>query len=127
MILITGATSFVGRALVSRLAVEHHAVCCLLRPSQRRQRLATGILFSTVSASMNDLPALRTAMQDVTAIVHLTAEEDLDREGALGQHVDDTANLITAAQDAGVQRLIYLSRLGPIARRPTRSSALEER
>lgn len=112
MILITGATSFVGRALVSRLAVERHAVRCLLRPSQRQQRLATGIHFSTVSASMSDLPALRTAMQDVTAIVHLTAEEDLDREGTLGRHVEDTANLITAAEDAGVRRFVYLSRLG---------------
>jgi len=112
MILITGATSFVGRALVSRLVAERHDVCCLLRPSQRKQRLATGILFSTVSASMSDLPALRTAMQDVTAIVHLTAEEDLDREGTLGRHIEDTSNLITAAKDAGVHRFIYLSRLG---------------
>jgi len=112
MILITGATSFVGRALVSRLVAERRDVRCLLRPSQRKQRLATGVLFSTVSASMSDLPALRTAMQDVTAIVHLTAEEDLDREGTLGRHIEDTANLITAAKDAGVRRFIYLSRLG---------------
>jgi uncharacterized protein YbjT (DUF2867 family) len=112
MILITGATSFVGRAVVTRLVAERLDVRCLLRPSQRKQRLATGILFSTVSGSMGDLPALRTAMQDVTAIVHLTGEEDLDREGALRSHVQDTSNLITAAQDAGVRRFIYLSRLG---------------
>ena len=112
MILITGATSFVGRAVVSRLVAERRDVRCLLRPSQRKQRLATGILFSTVSASMGDLPALRTTMQDVTAVVHLTGEEDLDREGALRTHVEDTANLITAAQEAGVRRFIYLSRLG---------------
>ena len=112
MLLITGATSFVGRAVVSRLAVERREVCCLLRPSRREQRLATGILFSTVSANMNDLPALRTAMQDVSAIVHLTGEEDLDHGGTLQSHVEDTANLIAAAQEAGVRRFIYLSRLG---------------
>jgi uncharacterized protein YbjT (DUF2867 family) len=112
MILVTGATSFVGRVVVTRLAAERREVRCLLRPSQRRQRLATGILFSTVSASMSDLPALRTAMQDVTAIVHLTGEEDLDREGTLHNHTEDTANLIMAAQEAGVHRFIYLSRLG---------------
>ena len=112
MILITGATSFVGRAVVTRLVTERRDVRCLLRPSQRMQRLATGILFSTVSASMNDLPALRTSMQDVTAIVHLTGEEDLDRGETLQRHVEDTANLIEGAQDAGVSRFVYLSRLG---------------
>lgn len=109
MILITGATGFVGRAVVRRLTNEQHETTCLLRPSRREQRLATGVSFCTVSASMNDLPALRTAMQNVEVIVHMTGEEDLDREGILRNHVQDTANLITAAQETGVQRFIYLS------------------
>jgi uncharacterized protein YbjT (DUF2867 family) len=112
MILITGATGFIGRAVVRRLAGERHETTCLLRPSLREQRLATGVSFCTVSASMDDLPALRTAMQDVTAIVHMTGEEDLDREGILRHHVEDTINLVTAAQETGVRRFIYLSRLG---------------
>ena len=112
MILITGATGFVGRAVVHRLTTEQQNPICLLRPSQREQRLATGVSFSTVSASMDDLPALRTAMQDVTTIVHMTGEEDLDREGRLRNHVKDTANLITAAQETDTRRFIYLSRIG---------------
>ena len=112
MILITGATSFVGRAVVLRLAAEQRQMRCLLRPSRREQRLATGVPFSTVSASMGDLPALRTAMQGVTAIVHLTEEEDLRHERALRKYVEGTANLITAAQEADVRRLIYVSRVG---------------
>ena len=112
MVLITGATGFVGRAVVHRLAAESCEVRCLLRPSQHEQQLATGIPFSTVSADMNDLPALRTAMQDVTTVVHLTGEEDLDHGGTMRTHVEDTANLITAAQEAGTRRFIYLSRLG---------------
>ncbi len=112
MILITGATGFVGRAVVHQLATETREVRCLLRPSQREQQLATGTPFSTVAASLDDLPALRTAMQDVTALVHLTGEEDLDREGRMRSHVEDTQNLITTAQEAGTRRFIYLSRLG---------------
>jgi len=112
MILITDATNFVGRALVRRLATEYREVRCLLQPSQREQRLATDILFSTVSASMSDLPALRTAMQDVTAIVHLMREEDPDQEERLHRHAEDTATLVEAAHEAGVRRFIYLSHLG---------------
>ncbi len=112
MILIAGATGFVGRALVRQLAAEHRDVRCLLRPSRREQQLASGIPFSTVSASMSDLPALRTAMQDVTAVVHLTAEEDIYHGKTLQGHVQDTVNLIAAAKEADVSRFIYLSRLG---------------
>lgn len=112
MILITNATTFVGRALVSRLVVNQRQVCCLLRASRREQQLPTGLLFSTVSASMDDLPALRSAMQGVTAVIHLTGEFDLEQGGALHTHAEDTANLIEATREAGVRRFIYVSRLG---------------
>jgi uncharacterized protein YbjT (DUF2867 family) len=112
MILITGATSFVGRAVVRMLANEQNGVRCLLRPSRHEQQLPQGVCAAIVSASMNDLPALRTSMQDVRAIIHLAGDEDLDREGTLRDHLKDTANLIAAAHEAGVRRLVYLSRLG---------------
>jgi uncharacterized protein YbjT (DUF2867 family) len=112
MILITNATGFVGRAVVRRLAVEQTEVRCLLRPSRRVQRLPKGIAFSSVSASLDDLPALRTTMQDVTAILHLVGEDDPGQEPKLEHYAQYTANLIEAAHEAGVRRLIYLSRLG---------------
>jgi uncharacterized protein YbjT (DUF2867 family) len=112
MILITGATSFVGRTVVRMWANEQNDVRCLLRPSRHEQQLPSGVCAAIVSASMNDLPALRTSMQDVQAIIHLGGEEDLDRDGTLRNHLKDTANLIAAAHEVGVQRLIYLSRLG---------------
>jgi NADH dehydrogenase len=112
MILIAGATGFVGRALMCQLAAEHREVRCLLRPSRREQQLVPGIPLSTISASMGDLPALRTAMQDVTAVVHLTAAEDLYHGKTLSSHVQDTVNLIAAVKETDVSRFIYLSRLG---------------
>lgn len=112
MILITGATGFVGRAVVRRLVIEGCEVCCLLRPSRREQRLPADIIFSSVSASMDDLPALRAAMQGVAAVVHLAGEADLDQDVGLDGHAEDTANLIEATQEAGVRRFVYLSRLG---------------
>ncbi|MBN1977623.1 MAG: NAD(P)H-binding protein [Anaerolineae bacterium] len=112
MILITNATGFVGRAVVRRLVASQVRIRCLLRPSRREQRLPKGIAFSSVSASMDDLPALRTTMQDVTAILHLVGEDDPGQEPKLEHYAEHTANLIEAAREAGVRRFIYLSRLG---------------
>jgi uncharacterized protein YbjT (DUF2867 family) len=112
MILITNATGFVGRAVVRRLVASQVHVRCLLRPSRREQRLPKGIPFSSVSANMDDLPALRTTMQDVTAILHLVGEDDPGQEPRLEHYAQHTANLIEAAREAGVRRFIDLSRLG---------------
>ncbi len=112
MILISDATTFVGRALVRRLVINQREVRCLLRASRREQQLPTGLLFSTVSASMDDLPALRSAMQGVTAIVHLAGEFDLEQGGTLHTHAENTVNLVAAARETGVRRFIYVSRLG---------------
>lgn len=111
MILIAGATNFVGRAVARQLAAQGREIRCLVQPSRYQQQLPTDLSFSTVSASLSDAPALRTAMQDVTAVLHLTREEDYPHR-ALESHVEGTANLLEAAQVAGVTRLIYLSRLG---------------
>lgn len=112
MILVTNGTGFVGRAIVHRLVGEELQARCLLRPFRREQRLPKGVPFSSVSASLADLPALRTTMQDVTAIIHLTGEDDPAQLGLLEDHPQETINLIEAAQEVGVRRFVYVSRLG---------------
>ncbi len=95
-----------------RAVAESREVRCLLRPSRREQSLPPGAVVSAVSASLNDLPALRTAVGGVTAIIHLTGEEDLWNGGVQEDHVTGTANLIAVAQELEVRRFVCLSRLG---------------
>jgi uncharacterized protein YbjT (DUF2867 family) len=97
---------------VRRLAAEEIDMRCLLRPSRRTQWLPKGVAFSSISASLDDLPALRTTMQDVTAILHLIGEDAPGQEPKLERYAQHTTNLIEAAQEAGVRRLVFLSRLG---------------
>ncbi len=100
MILITDATRFVGRAMTRHLVSTDRAVCCLLQPSKKEQRLPTGIRCNTVAASMNNLPALRTSLQDVSAVVHSIAGDDLDQDEGGSNHLASTTTLVEAMRDA---------------------------
>jgi len=61
---------------------------------------------------MDDLPALRTTMQGVTAILHLVGDDDPGQRTPLDCYARHTTHLIEAAREAGVNRIVYLSRLG---------------
>ena len=112
MILVTGATSIIGRAIVRQLASDCLYALCLLRPEFGEQHLASGIPLSAVSADLGDPPALRAAMQHVSCVIHVIGEERFGSIGAFVEHTQGTANVIEAMQDAGVSRLVHLSRLG---------------
>lgn len=112
MILVTGATNFVGRRVVRQLAAEQYEVCCLVQTSRAEQQLPTDVTFSIISANLGEVATLRQAMQDVTAVIHLTREEERPEERTLVDHAAGTRNLLQAAQEGGVSRFVYLSRLG---------------
>ena len=112
MILVTNAITYVGRSVVRQLVVDQRQVRCLIQPSTRQLPLPKGVPFSAVSAQMRDVPALRAAMQDVTAVIHLTGEEAPGRDRTLEDHPSETACLIEAMRRSEVSRIVYISRLG---------------
>ncbi|MGD2177380.1 MAG: NAD(P)H-binding protein [Anaerolineae bacterium] len=112
MILVTSPTTFVGRAVIRRLAAENISTRCVLQPSRYEQQLPTEVTFAIASASFADVPALRSAMHGVTTVIHLARGEERLEERTLQDQPLETASLLKAAQEAGVTRLIYLSRLG---------------
>lgn len=112
MILVTGATNFVGREVVRELVAQGYEVCCLVETSQFEQQLPTDVTFSVVSADLGDGTGLDRALRGVSAVIHLTREEERPQERRLQDHVEGTRNLVASAKEAGVPRFIYLSRLG---------------
>lgn len=112
MILLTGATGFVGRVLMARLIEAEMEVRILLRPSTRSPQLPRGKRLHVTLAGLTDIRGLRAAMVGVDVVVHLASAERAGSRHLLAADVLGTQALTQAAADAGVRRLIFLSHLG---------------
>ncbi|HVN53017.1 MAG TPA: NmrA family NAD(P)-binding protein [Anaerolineaceae bacterium] len=113
MILVTGATGFIGRALTRQLVESGHNVRILLRPSPYTPRLPTGVPVEVAVTSLDDVRGLRAAMHGVDVVFHLAGgESEGGRANLQAVDIDGTRNLAEAAVDAGVQRIFYISHLG---------------
>jgi len=113
MILITGATGFIGRTLVRQLSSIGYPLRALIRPSPRSPRLPKGVPVEVAVVSLADKRGLRAALRDVDVIIHLASAENQGSRGSLlTADIQGTENLVEAASDAGVDRLVYLSHIG---------------
>ena len=65
MILVTGATGFIGRALIRQLSSIGYPLRALIRPSPRSPKLPKGVPVEVAVVSLADTRGLRAAMRDV--------------------------------------------------------------
>ena len=113
-VLVTGASGFVGRALVVRLALDPK-LC--IRAALRRHAgtLPAGVESATV-ADLDDQTNWRSAVAGADAIVHLAARAHVMRDTASDPlrefrrvNVAGTLALARQAADAGARRFVYVS------------------
>ncbi len=113
MILVTGATGFIGRALVRHLFEMDRPVRVLIRPSRKSPRLPKGLPVEAAVVSLADERAIRAALRDVDTIFHLAGAESQGRNAnLLTVDMQGTENLARVAADAGIKRFITLSHIG---------------
>ena len=113
MILVTGATGFIGRALVRQLSEIGEQVRVLLRSSPTSPRLPLGVPVEVAVVSLNDERGVRAALRGINHIYHLASAGSLGRRGnLLNTDIEGTRVLAQAAKDAGIQRFIFLSHIG---------------
>jgi NADH dehydrogenase len=113
MILVTGATGFVGPRVVHALRAREFPIRCLVRSRSREQapqleswgcELAEG--------DMTDAVSLRRAVEGVDAVVHLVAIRQGKPEQFERIMTQGTRDLVDAAKGAGVRRFVLMSALG---------------
>lgn len=114
-ILVTGATGFVGRALVAALAADGRIVRATVRSA------AQSVAGAAEYAAVGDLCAAtdwRSAVADCDAVIHLAGRAHVLKESGdpaplfRAVNRDAAIALGRAAKDAGVRRMVFVSSIG---------------
>ncbi|HYM71512.1 MAG TPA: hopanoid-associated sugar epimerase [Stellaceae bacterium] len=109
--LVTGATGFVGAAVVRALLAAGHEVRVLARPQSNRRNLA-GLVVEIAEGSLEDPASLAAAVAGCRYLFHVAADYRLwvpDPAAMFRANVDGTRHLMEAALEAGVERIVYTS------------------
>jgi len=126
--LVTGASGFVGSAVVRRLLAAGHSVRALVRPTSDLRNLA-GLEVAPVEGDLRDVRSLERAAVGCQALFHVAAEYRLwhprPRE-LYAANVDGTRNVLSAAAGAGVERIVYTSSVATLGLDPSGEPAGEE-
>jgi uncharacterized protein YbjT (DUF2867 family) len=128
VILLTGATGTVGRAVLSRLSGGGEPVRCLVREPRR-----LGPERVRVQIALGDLAvpgSFRNALRGVDTVIHLGASIR-DQSHAPLEELNGlaTLRLVRAAKRAGTRRFVFFSAMGATPQSPARfmrSKALAE-
>jgi uncharacterized protein YbjT (DUF2867 family) len=111
LILVTGATGYVGGRLVPRLLEAGHRVRCLVRDPVRLQGRPWLDRVEVARADVLEPASLAEAMRDVRVVYYLVHSLGGGTDFAQ-RDVAAARNCAQAARDAGVERIIYLGGLG---------------
>lgn len=109
--LITGANGFVGSAVLRLLIQKGHNVCALVRPGSDRRNF-DGIDLEVIEGDLRDSHSLERAVTGCDTLFHIAADYRLwlpDPAPMYATNVDGTRDLIIAATNAGVDKIVYTS------------------
>lgn len=111
LVLVTGATGYVGGRLVPRLVEAGHRVRCLVRDPSRLQGRPWRRQVEVVQGDVLDPDSLHEPMRDINVLYYLIHSLG---EGSGFEQLDVQAaqNCSAEAKASGVERLIFLGGLG---------------
>jgi uncharacterized protein YbjT (DUF2867 family) len=116
-ILVTGGAGFVGNNVVEKLVQQGKPVKAMVRPGSadkvklRLSKFSDKI--SVVEGDVRDRKSLPRLMEGVSAVVHTVAISMEKGEATYDEvNYQGTINVVDAAEDAGVQRFVFISQNG---------------
>lgn len=122
MILVTGATGFVGEHTLRELVLRGHKVLAMYRHEhlqgghgQLHDLPASSITW--VKADLHDIWSLEDVFRGVAVVFHTAAfisYDPRDRDQLFETNINGTARLVNACLQAGVKRLVYVSSIAAL-------------
>lgn len=126
--LVTGATGFVGSAVLRRLLARGLDARVLTRPGSDRRNLA-GLEVEIAPGDLDDPDSLSAALQGCSLLFHVAADYRLwvpEPESIYRVNVEGTRELMLRAADAGVERIVYTSSVATLGLRADGGPADEQ-
>jgi len=114
--LVTGGTGFVGANLVRELLADGRTVRVLARKGSDRRALE-GCVVEIAEGDLLDADSLRAAVKGARHVYHVAADYRLwarDARELYRANVDGTRHVLTAAIEAGAERIVYTSTVGAL-------------
>jgi dihydroflavonol-4-reductase len=115
-VLVTGASGFIGSATTRALLRAGYRVRVLVEPGRSDDNLS-GLDVERIEGDVRDPSVVDAAMDGVTLVFHLAAVYRFwaaDPDLFYDVNVGGTMNVLRAAQDADVRRVVYTSTVGTI-------------
>ncbi len=126
--LVTGATGFLGSAVMRCLLRADHEVRVLVRPDSNRRNLENFPVEIT-EGDLRDHKSLKRAIKGCDNLFHVAADYRLwvpDPETMHEINVNGTRALIIAATEEGIKRIVYTSSVATLGLNQDDSPANEE-
>ncbi len=118
-VLVTGATGFIGRNIVSALLSAGYEVMVTFRNEQKAQKVLSGNALRLPSDLAVAFPSELPRLPD--AIIHLVGIIRPDRRNTFEKaHIKTTKNVVDFARKWKIRRLIHMSALGTRDHAPSR-------
>ena len=118
MWLVTGATGHIGNVLVRKLLGRGEKVRALIPPNESREPLK-GLDVEAVEGDVLDLDSVFASLRGIRGIFHLAGVISI-MPGAIPfvrkVNVDGTKNILRAAKESGVDKVVYTSSIHAIQR-----------
>lgn len=116
LVLVTGASGFIGGAVTRLLAQEGMRVRVLVRPTSRRDNIPSQC--EVAEGDVTDRDSVRRAMQGVRRLFHLAADYRLwapDLRPLMRVNVEGAEIVMQEALRAGVERIVHTSSVTTLA------------